>query len=165
MRDPVLVGYSPNPSDYPSCMPFHEGHGVCFISSPIVDELSVTENPSSQFVEEIKNNVIDETHKLGKIIVIGNSRNTNLNAAIAALLCSKHVLAPIAYAQPWETCWQETVEWPWTPLHYKLSQIGTQEKEKRVQQRRAALFKLHEKKRLKKGRSHAKQKHKSVKEY
>lgn len=53
-------------------------------------------------------------------------------------------------------------EFRWSDLHYRLSLQGTQEKFKRQQQRRKALFKHHEQKHVKAARSHAKQKHKGM---
>jgi hypothetical protein len=60
---------------------------------------------------------------------------------------------------------QFPVEFRFTDLHYQLSHQATMLKDKRQQQSRKAHFLMHEKKRVARGRSHAKQKHKGTKRY
>lgn len=61
------------------------------------------------------------------------------------------------------TCF--TPDFRWSPLHLHLSDVGTKTKFESQQQRRKALHKFHLEKRVKKGRSHAKQKHKGIARY
>jgi hypothetical protein len=56
-------------------------------------------------------------------------------------------------------------EFRFSDLHYRLSHEATMLKDKRQQQSRKAHFLLHEKKRVARGRSHAKQKHKGMQRF
>ena len=56
-------------------------------------------------------------------------------------------------------------EFRFSDLHYRLSHEATMLKDKRQQQSRKAHFKMHEKKRVARGRSHAKQKHKGMQRF
>lgn len=111
------------------------------------------------------------------ILCAGDRNNVGLNAAIAAVLSKAFdvreerigfgltrrvpMFEPDMFFFP--TCYD--VEFRWTPLHLKLSEEGTKMKLERQQQRRKALHKFHEKKRAKRGKEHAKQKHKGVSRY
>ena len=106
-----------------------------------------------------------------RVIVIGGIASRAIskaivNALVAAAGCTVGTAHPIREpAISFDNFWRThslPPEWRWSNLHYKLSLEGSLEKFKRQQQRQKSLFKHDEQKRIKKGRSHAKQKHKGM---
>lgn len=108
-----------------------------------------------------------------RVLIIGDSNSAALRAAMAAAMmsgsfsrsldCITEAIPSIGHEWSWD--WNDPPEWRWSGLHQKLSLQATLLKEKKVQQRRQALFKHHQEKRAKKGRSHAKQRAKSAKRF
>jgi hypothetical protein len=131
-------------------------------------------DPSSLDEEEDEEPAQVEDRPEVMLLGCGDRNNVGLNVAIAAVLSKAFevIEEPIGFRlsrqRPmfdpdmffFPTCYE--VEFRWTDLHHRLSLQGTQMKLERQQQRRKALFKFHQEKRAKRGKEHAKQKHKGV---
>lgn len=104
----------------------------------------------------------------GRVVVMGGTSSAVSKAIVQTIIAMADRMigtmvepTPLASLNFWQRSWYP-IEWRWTDLHAKLSWEGSMDKFKRQQQRQKSLFKHHEEKRIKKGRSHAKQRHKSV---
>lgn len=126
---------------------------VIFISDPTVaDRLLEIEERDRRLAQ---NNVV---------IIGGSSRRSSpLSLAIAVTLASM-AHRPLEIPEiTWDADFPQ--EFRYSDLHYRLSLEATKIKDQRKQQSRKAKFLFHEKKRVQKGRSHAKQKHKGMARY
>lgn len=112
-----------------------------------------------------------EEHSPRRILIVADGyHRQSLTAAIAAVLSTRFAddvvqPYPLQDRDMFSYYRDFPVEFRWTDLHYRLSMQSGPEKDKQVQQRRKAHFKFHQQKRVKQGRSHAKQKHKGMARY
>lgn len=108
-----------------------------------------------------------------RVLLVGSSNSSTLRAAMVAALLGAGLTRTVdafteaipSFANDWRWDFSVPPEWRWSNLHHKLSLQATLLKEKKVQQRRQALFNHYQEKRAKKGRSHAKQRAKSMKQF
>jgi hypothetical protein len=133
----------------------------------------VRSNPDEEPLEVIYYlpNQTNHITTTGRIVVMGGSPTSNAaikKAIVAALLATAdRMVGTMEEVYPhtsfnfWQRSWYPA-EWRWTELHAKLSWEGTLDKFKRQQQRQKSLYKHYQQKRIKKGRSHSKQKHKGM---
>ena len=162
-----------HPDDMALLRSISENQGVVIITPDLHRGMEVGINDFNPFEAE----AVDIEHSNErKVLVVGGSNSSLLNAAISEVLGNQFSKAFEAFTESipsfantfsyrWDYSFCYTPDWRWSDLHHKLSLEATLLKEKKVQQRRQALFKHHQEKRAKKGRSHAKQRAKSAKRF
>jgi hypothetical protein len=150
----------------------------CVTVPPDYEHVLLVDGSDSEKLKEMLQATCDSRPEgLGRIVVIGTGGKSNaLNEAISNFIAKALGNDDILSLEP---AWPQTMslsffrsyyqpDFRWSDLHHHLSEQGTKTKLERQQQRRKALHKFHEAKRLKKikkAREHAKQKQKSMKRY
>lgn len=159
-----------HPDDMALLRSISENQDVVIITPDLHRGMEVSPDIFDPFEDEITD--IKDSYQQ-RILVVGDTHGSpNIRIAIARVLSNSfsdaigNSMCQLAERMnAWSCAWDYTPEWRWTNLHHKLSLEATLLKEKKVQQRRQALFKHHQEKRAKKGRSHAKQRAKSAKRF